>query len=74
MGKYTFNRVLFGLAQAPVYFQRQINEVLTDCNFAMGYLDDIIFFQQDRGRTPPAPRGDIQLPKEGMTQTEAAEV
>ena len=30
------------LAQAPAYFQRLINEVLTDCNFAMGYLEDII--------------------------------
>ena len=42
MGKFEFNRVPFGLAQAPAYFQRLINEVLTDCNFAMGYLDDII--------------------------------
>ena len=30
--KYKFNRVPFGLAQAPAYFQRLINEVLTDCN------------------------------------------
>ena len=28
------------------YFQRLINEVLTDCNFAMGYLDDIIIFSK----------------------------
>ena len=27
MGKYKFNRVPFGLAQAPAYFQRLINEV-----------------------------------------------
>ena len=32
MGKFKFNRVPFGLAQAPAYFQRLINEVLTDCN------------------------------------------
>ena len=44
MGKYQFNRVPFGLAQAPAYFQRLINEVLTDIDFAMGYLDDIIIF------------------------------
>ena len=49
MGKYKFNRVPFRLAQAPAYFQRLINEVLTDCNFAMGYLDDIIIF----GKTSP---------------------
>ena len=46
MSKFEFNRVPFGLAQAPAYFQRLINEVLTDCNFAMGYLDDIIIFSK----------------------------
>ena len=46
MGKLEFNRVPFGLAQAPAYFQRLINEVLTDCNFAMGYLDDINIFSK----------------------------
>ena len=46
MGKYEFNRVPFGLAQAPAYFQRLINEVLMDCNFAMGYLDEIIIFSK----------------------------
>ena len=46
MGKFEFNRVPSGLAQAPAYFQRLINEVLTDCNFAMGYLDDIFIFSK----------------------------
>ena len=46
MVKYEFIRVPFGLAQAPVHFQKLINEVLTDCNFAMGYLDDIIIFSK----------------------------
>ena len=46
MGKFEFNRVPFGLAQAPAYFQRLIDEVLPDCNFAMGYLDDIIIFSK----------------------------
>ena len=46
MGKYEFNRVPFGLAQAPAYFQRLINEVLSVCTFAMGYLDDIIIFSK----------------------------
>ena len=46
MGKYEFNRVPFGLAQAPAHFQKLINEVLTDCNFAIGYLDDIIIFSK----------------------------
>ena len=46
MGKYQFNRVPFGLAQVPAYFQRLINEVLTGLDFAMGYLDDIIIFSK----------------------------
>ena len=46
MCKYEFNRVPFGLTQAPAHFQKLINEVLTDCNFAMGYLDDIIIFSK----------------------------
>ena len=47
--KYEFNSVLFGLAQAPAYFQQLISMVLQDCrDFAMVYLDDIIIFS----RTP----------------------
>ena len=48
-GKYEFNSVPFGLAQAPAYFQQLISRVLQDCrDFAMVYLDDIIIFS----RTP----------------------
>ena len=48
-GKYEFNTVPFGLAQAPAYFQQLISMVLKDCrDFAMAYLDDIIIFS----RTP----------------------
>ena len=46
LGKYQFNRVLFGLAQAPAYFQKLINDVLKGCNFAMGYIDDIIIYSR----------------------------
>ena len=47
-GKYEFNAVPFGLAQAPAYFQQLISIVLQDCsNFAMAYLDDIIIFSQN---------------------------
>ena len=52
MAKFELNRVLFGLAQAPAYFHRLINEVLTDCNFAMGYLDDIIIFSKTEEEHP----------------------
>ena len=44
--KYQFNRVPFGLAQAPAYFQKLINDVLKGCSFTMGYLDDIIIYSR----------------------------
>ena len=48
-GKYEFNTVPFGLAQAPAYFQQLISIVLQDCSdFAMAYLDDIIIFSQNK--------------------------
>ena len=46
LGKYQFNRVPLGLAQAPAYFEKLINDVLKGCNFAMGYLDDIIIYSR----------------------------
>ena len=46
-GKWEFRRCPFGLAQAPAYFQRLINEVLSGLNFAFGYLDDILVFSPD---------------------------
>ena len=48
LGKYQFNRVPFRLAQAPAYFQKLINDVLKGCNFAMGYLDDIIIYSRSK--------------------------
>ena len=47
-GKYEFNAVPFGLAQALAYFQQLTSIVLQDCSdFAMAYLDDIIIFSQN---------------------------
>ena len=47
-GKYEFNMVPFGLAQAPAYFQALINKVLKGLHkFAVTYLDDIIIFSKD---------------------------
>ena len=47
-GKYEFNAVPYGLAQAPAYFQQLISIVLQDCSdFVMAYLDDIIIFSQN---------------------------
>ena len=46
LSKYQFNRVPFRLTQAQAYFQKLINDVLKGCNFAMGYLDDIIIYSR----------------------------
>ena len=47
-GKYQFEVVPFGLAQAPAYFQQLISMVLQDCSeFMMVYLDDIIIFSRN---------------------------
>ena len=42
--KYEFNKVPFGLMQAPAYFQELIQKVIGNVQYAMGYLDDIISF------------------------------
>ena len=47
-GKWEFKRCPFGLAQALVYFQRLVNEVLSGLTFAFGYLDDILVFSPDK--------------------------
>ena len=46
-GKWEFKRCPFGLAQAPKYFQRLVNEVLLGLTFAFGYLDDILVYSPD---------------------------
>ena len=40
-------RCPFGLVQAPAYFQRLVNKVLSGLTFAFGYLDDILIFSPD---------------------------
>ena len=47
LGKWEFLQCPFGLAQAPAYFQRLINEVLAPFDFAFGYLDDILIYSPD---------------------------
>ena len=48
-GKYQFEAVPFGLAQAPAYFQQLISMVLQGCSdFTMAYLDDIIIFSKNK--------------------------
>ena len=46
-GKWEFKRFPFGLAQAPAYFQRLVNEVLSGLTFAFGYLDNILIYSPD---------------------------
>ena len=50
VGQFQFKRVPFGLSNAPSYFQRQMNKILSPLlgKCAMVYLDDIVIFS----RTP----------------------
>ena len=45
-GKYEYIKVLFGLAQAPAYFQELMTGILKDFPFTIAYLDDIIIFSK----------------------------
>ena len=45
-GEWEFKGYPFGLAQAPAYFQRLVNDVLSGLTFAFGYLDDILVLIQ----------------------------
>ena len=44
--KFEYVKVLFGLAQAPSYFQELMTGILKDFNFAIAYLDNIIIFSK----------------------------
>ena len=46
-GKWVFKRCLFGLTQAPAYFQMLVNKVLEGLHFAFGYLDDILIYSKN---------------------------
>ena len=47
-GKYQFEAVPFGLAQAPAYVKQLISMVLQECSdFAIAYLEDIIIFSHN---------------------------
>ena len=47
MDKFEFTRCLFGLTQAPAYFQRLINKVIKGLPFAFGYLDGVLIHSPD---------------------------
>lgn len=48
-GQYEFNRMPFGLANAPAVFQRMINRLLGSARFskATAYIDDLLIYGQN---------------------------
>lgn len=48
-GQYEFNRMPFGLANAPAVFQRMMNTLLGSARFgkATAYIDDVLIFGRD---------------------------
>ena len=47
LDKFEFTRCLFGLNQAPAYFQRLMNQVIKGLPFAFVYLDDVLIHSPD---------------------------
>lgn len=48
VGLYEYNRMPFGLRNAPSTFQRFMNAVLKDLSFIFCYIDDILVFSRDK--------------------------
>lgn len=48
-GQYEFNRMPFGLANAPAVFQRMMNKVLGSARYteATAYIDDVLIYGKD---------------------------
>lgn len=48
-GQYEFNRMPFGLANAPAIFQRMMNKVLGSARYngATAYIDDVLIYGKD---------------------------
>ena len=49
-GQYEFNRMPFGLANAPAVFQRMMHKVLGSARYteATAYIDDVLIYGKDR--------------------------
>ena len=63
-GKFEYVKVLFGLAQAPAYFQELMTGMLKDFPFAIAYLDDIIIFS----KTPQEHLSHIHMVFQNLSQ------
>lgn len=43
-GLFRYKRLLFGISCAPEKFQKVIEQILSDCEFSINFIDDIIVF------------------------------
>lgn len=46
-GLYRYKRMLFGISSAPETFQKELEQILSDCSNAVNFIDDIIVFGKD---------------------------
>ena len=48
MGRYSFNKLPFGISGAPEHFQRRMSELLTGLQGVLCQMDDILVFGKDQ--------------------------
>ena len=48
MGRYSFNKLPFGISSAPEHFQRRMSELLTGLQGVLCQMDDILVFGKDQ--------------------------
>ena len=71
MGLFKFNVMPFDMQGAPATFQRLIDKVLDDANFATAYIDDIIIYRETCKDHLAHLIEVLSLDKQGLPQSQA---
>ncbi|KAL7851818.1 hypothetical protein SRHO_G00176030 [Serrasalmus rhombeus] len=73
-GRYSFNRLPFGISSAPEHFQRRMSQMLEGCEGAVCHADDIVVYGEDMQQHNARLHKVLQrLREEGLTLNEKCE-
>ncbi|KAL6475040.1 hypothetical protein MHYP_G00160800 [Metynnis hypsauchen] len=73
-GRYSFNRLPFGISSAPEHFQRRMSQMLEGCEGAVCHADDIVVYGEDMQQHKARLHKILQrLREEGLTLNEKCE-